>query len=343
MAGDVVPFQVPAGLMEKYVDLFGTPKGDLSAGVQESFGVVSFKGKVWRVKFRGEERIVKNADGDPAASLVAVLVKGSPMLSKIYYPGAYTEGDSDAPDCFSVDGVRPDPGATKPQSNTCATCPHNVWGSKVTEQGNKTKACSDNRRVAIVPYPDLRNELFGGPLLLRIPPASLQELKIYEQNLIAMGLPYQAVITKISFDHNLAYPKLTFQALKGLNEDEASIIVELMKGAVVDRMLAEAPIVDEPSHAVAPAAPVQPAPAAAAPTPAPAPAPAPTAAPAAAAPATPPPSTESVATAAPAASETATLDGSAATEAPKPSPKEQNAVEPTNVDAALNSLIGTLL
>lgn len=338
MAGDVVPFQVPEGLLAKYVDLFGPPKGDLSQGVQESFGVVSFKGKVWRVKFRGEERIVKNADGDPAASLVAVLVKGSPMLSKIYYPGAYNEGDSDAPDCFSVDGVRPDPSASKPQSPTCANCPHNVWGSKVTEQGNKTKACSDNRRVAIVPYPDLRNELFGGPLLLRIPPASLADLKTYEQNLMQMGLPYQAVITKISFDHNLAYPKLTFQALKGLNEEEARIIVELMKGAVVDRMLAEAPIVDEPSHAVAPAspaaAPVQPAPAAAAPAPAPAAPAAPAAAPAA------PAAVAEPVVAAPVAEVVTTV---AAAETPKPSTKEQNAVEPNNVDAALNSLIGQLI
>lgn len=333
--GDIVPFQVPAALAEKYAELFGKPTGDLSAGVQDSFGVVSFKGKVWRVKFRGEERMVKNADGDPAASLVAVIVKGSPMLSKIYYPGAYTEGDQDAPDCFSVDGVRPDPGAAKPQSPTCAVCPHNVWGSKVTEQGNKTKACSDNRRLAIVPYPDLRNESFGGPLLLRIPPASLQELKTYEQGLMELGLPYQAVITKISFDHQLAYPKLTFTAIKGLDEAEARVVLELMNGTVVDRMLAEAPVVDE-AAARAPAA-SGPAPAASGPAPAQGNAPAP------AAQATPQPSTANAATAAPVASETPISAGPVVAEEPKPSVKEQNSAEATNVDSALNSLIGQLL
>lgn len=260
MAGDVIPFEMPANMLAEMKDLFGDPaeNNDLSEGVAQSFGVVSFKGKVWRVKYKGEEKIVKHPEtGDPMSSLIAVVVKSSPQISKIYYPGSYVEGSDDAPDCFSIDGVRPDPGSPNVQAPTCAACPKNVWGSKITEQGNKTKACADSRRMAIVPYPDLRNENFGGPLLLRVPPASLQELDTYGKQLQRMGVPYQAVITKITFDHELAYPKLKFEAIKGLSADEAKTVLELMNGDVVTRMLAEAPITDDaitPSQAAAVAA-----------------------------------------------------------------------------------------
>ena len=104
MAGDVIPFELPAGVLDAFKGL-DPASDDLSSGVQPSYGIVSFKGKVWRVKYKGEEHIIKNKDGDPAASLVAVIVKGSPCISKIYYPGSYTEGDDSPPACFSIDGV----------------------------------------------------------------------------------------------------------------------------------------------------------------------------------------------------------------------------------------------
>ncbi len=327
MAGDVVPFEIPAGLSAEMADLFGTTNNDLSEGVQESFGVISFKGKVWRVKFKGEERIIKTADGDPAPSLVAVMVKASPQISKIYYEGAYTEGDNDAPKCFSIDGMRPDPGSDATQAPTCAACPKNVWGSKITEQGNKTKACSDSRRIAVVPYPDIKNEAFGGPLLLRVPPASLQELSAYSKLLDDMGLPYQAVITKISFDMELAYPKLKFTALKALSREEAMVVIEQMNSDEVGRMLAEAPIADgvgeapsEPSLSQQAAA-TGPAPAAAVvePTPEPTPEPVPEIVPETVVEPTPEPVVE------------------------KQTPKEANAVEAEPVSQELDGLLGTLI
>lgn len=325
MSNNVIPFEMPKSLSTEMADLFGGVKNDLSEGVADSFAVVSFKGKVWRVKWRGEEQIVKNADGDPSASLVAVIVKGSPQISKIYYPGAYNEGDADAPDCFSIDGVKPDPGAANAQAPTCASCPKNIWGSKITEQGNKTKACSDSRRIAIVPYPDLKNESFGGPLLLRVPPASLQELKSYGESLEAVGAPYQAVITKITFDMELAYPKLKFQAIKALTMDEAKVVHEVMNSDVIDRMLAEAPISDEvvtPSEATS-----------AGPAPAPAEVPEEKKS-AAVAEATVVPTTESVVIAEVEEKPTPTE---------KPTPKEANATEAVEVSAELDGLLGSLL
>ena len=328
--GDVVPFAVDAATLAKMGEMFGDTSGDLRDGVSAGFGVVSFKGKSWRVKYKGDEILIKNSDGDPVASLNVVIVKGSAAISKLYYPGAYTEGDDSAPACFSMNGVIPDPSGESIQSPTCAACPKNVWGSKITEQGNKTKACADSRRIAVVPYPDIANEAFGGPMLVRIPPATLNDLARYAEKLKQIGLPYQAVVTKIGFDHELAYPKLTFEARKGLTAEEAVIIKELMEEDAIGRMLETTPVeLAEPSIKDAAAKPAAPAKAKAKPKPA--------------------PETETphdpetgevvedeVQTMAPAPKKQTG-------ETPKQSPKEANAVGGEEVTAALSDLVGDLL
>lgn len=339
MPGDVVLFQPPKHLQE-YAGK--TNNSDLTQGVQASFAVVSFKGKVWRVKYQGEERIIKNREGDPASSLVAVIVKSSPNISKIYYPGSYAPGDDAPPDCFSIDGVKPDPGALKPQSATCANCPHNVWGSKVTEQGSKTKACADSRRVAIVPYPDLKNEAFGGPLLLRVPPASLQEIYRYGKYLDDMGVNYNMLVTKISFDSNVEYPRLTFSVMEHpetgqpiwMDEEQIKTIMELRNSDVIERMLSEAPITEAGDTVAAEAAP---------------------SAPTNKEPSVQPGKPEETASPAepPAQAESAKSEpsaGSAETAAPKegeekskPSAKEANAAEAQPAGDELETLIGNLL
>jgi len=233
------PNQVPA-----LADMFGGQErnDDLSQGVSASFPVLSFKGKVWRVKHKGEEKTVLNNDGDPVASLTAVLMKASPNISKLYYEKQYAEGDDAAPTCFSLDGIKPDPASEKKQSETCAVCPHNVWGSRVTDNGNKTKACADNRRIAVAPYPDIDNA-GDGPMLLRVPPASLASLVSFKEKLDELKLPYQAVVVKIGFDTNLAYPKLVFTPVRALTLEEAEKVKGYMESEQVNNMFTE--VVDE--------------------------------------------------------------------------------------------------
>lgn len=266
MSNNVIPHSgaanVPMALRNQLLSL-----DDLSAGVSGSFAVVSFKGSKFRVKYQGEETMVLNADGDPAASLEAVLVKANGHLTKNYYKVGYTEGATEKPDCFSLDGVRPDREAPLPQASTCAMCPQNVFGSRMTPAGKKAKACQDNRRVAVVPLNDMRNEIYGGPMLLRIPAGSLGDLAQMGKELKARGFPYNAVAVKIAFDHNVAYPKLTFRPLRPLTEEEATAVAEHLSDDKLDRILSSTAVEVDP-HVVdtAPAA---------APEPAPAPAPAP--------------------------------------------------------------------
>lgn len=222
---DIIPVQnnLPAA--------FGVGAQDndeLSAGITGGFSVLSYRGRVWRVKHKGEEHVITNNDGDPAASIQVIMLKAATVLTKQFYAKKYEEGDDGEPDCFSSDGVRPDPDAKLKQADLCATCPKNVFGSKITDSGKKAKACSDTKRVAVVPYPDIANEAFGGPMMLRLPPSALGDLAAYAQRLKAAGLPYYGAVTKLAFDLGASYPKIKFTFVSAITDEaEANKIIEM--------------------------------------------------------------------------------------------------------------------
>ena len=150
-------------------------------------------------------------------------MKSNPNLSKIYYKGGYEEGSTAKPDCYSLDGIEPSQNAQDKQSDKCLSCKWNAWGSRISENGAKGKACADSRRLAIAPAYDLEN-----PMLLRIPAGTLKELTAYAQMLNRRKAPYSAVITRISFDHTVAYPKMQFKALRWLTEEEGDVVAEVL-------------------------------------------------------------------------------------------------------------------
>lgn len=226
---------IPAHLQE----VFGNQQvDDLTSGAEASFPIISIKGKVWRIKQGADERVVQR-DGQPLPTLDIVLVKANRNLSKLYYGKAYTEGDDSPPDCASGSGVTPDVGVPKPQSQTCAACPHNVWGSKITPQGTKTKMCSDLRRMAVVADKDLECKYYGAPFLIRIPAASLQSLSEYARVQLN-GRPYSAVVTQIGFDMNLAFPKLTFKPIRWLTAAESQLVLRWQNDIITDRIIGAA-------------------------------------------------------------------------------------------------------
>lgn len=210
------------------------------AGVQASFAVVGYKGRAWSLKHRGENTLVRDAKGAPVPTLEIVIVGVAPAVSKIYYQKAYVEGDDNAPDCFSIDGVAPDNASPKKQNDICATCRHNQWGSRVTDAGKRAKSCQDSRRIAIVPLGDILNKTLGGPMLLRVPPTSLPNLASYSDLLERKGADFPYVATVLGFDYAVAYPKLTFEAAGFLNDEQARQVLEVIDDPLIGRMLFEA-------------------------------------------------------------------------------------------------------
>ncbi len=276
---------VPAHLQ----DFFGfAPNKDLAGGVGPSFPVVSIKGKVWTIVENGQRNLVQRDDGNgemvPASYIEVILIKANKDLSKIYYPDGYEEGSDTKPVCFSNDSVRPDPSAEQKQHINCKECPRNVWGSRITENGKKGKECSDARRVAIAPA--------GQPekvMLLRVPAGSLRDLADYGSKLEERGIPYPAVVTRLSFDHTVAHQKLVFAPKQFITAEQAAKVREVMQSDIVASILGMS-MADEVAADTPAAPPVQTTtlpPAAPAPAPAPAAAPTPAPAPTAAAPAQP--------------------------------------------------------
>jgi hypothetical protein len=215
---------------------------ELSGGVTSGFPIIGYKGKVWRIRKSGEETLHVDADGNAMPSIEVVLVQANPQPSKIFYDKKFEEGTNDPPRCFSNDGGRPDPSVKDPIHTVCASCPNNVWGSRITDNGKKSRACSDARRMAVVFANDLyENGAECSKYLLRVPPASLNPLKDYAEKVLApKGIPFFGIVTRISFDVQAAHPQFMFKPARFVNDEEAEAIAQLRGSEDIKRILAEA-------------------------------------------------------------------------------------------------------
>lgn len=175
----------------------------LSGGIGggENIPRISLKGSRFRIKDGDTETVLPNTHLD------VVIVGANPRLSKTWYAKTWTpDAEPAAPDCYSLDGVRPNSDSTNPQNDLCATCPHNAWGSKVTPMGQKIKACSDQKRLAVVAADDPTGPIY----LLQVTPAALKGLNQYQKELVMRGIAPEIVKTRISFDTDASFPKLMF-------------------------------------------------------------------------------------------------------------------------------------
>lgn len=220
MSMNIVPFEsnkLPAYLVDAK-DILDINKEVVRAA---AFPVMSIKGMKFTLVQDGVKKVLtKPDDPDEVAQSIGVVFLRANLHAKTFYMKKYAEGESDGvrPDCYSYDGVAPSPNAANPQAKKCAVCPHNQWGSRVGDgdgvSEGKGKACQDNARIAIS-APDNLN-----PTLLRVPPASLKNLKDMLKVVASRKVPYNAVVVKVGFDREAPAPKLTFKPV-GLLDDAA--------------------------------------------------------------------------------------------------------------------------
>lgn len=237
---NIIPFE--GSKLPAYLKSFNVSElnADLTAHAGGGFPVVSIKGKVFAVVRDGERVVLPNPkDPDsPATSIEVVLLKANKGTSKVFYIKGYDpkESEGQKPDCYSPDGVAPAADAEKPQAKKCATCPHNQWGSRITEKGaSKGKACNDTVRMAVAPAGQIND-----PMLLRVPPASIRALGEYGQLLAKRGVGYNMVVTKIAFDSEAESPKLTFKPIGFLDDAAFAEVQEVVRGDTVTSILGAA-------------------------------------------------------------------------------------------------------
>lgn len=67
---------------------------------------------------------------------------------RTYYAGDYDADEVQVPDCYALDSDEPHPEARDRQSDTCANCPKNKWG---TGKRGRGKACREGARIIVCP------------------------------------------------------------------------------------------------------------------------------------------------------------------------------------------------
>jgi hypothetical protein len=215
---------------------------DLGAAISVGFAVIGYRGKTWSIKYNGEEEPLLRDDGsgDPLASIDLVVIKAPNHLSKVWYEQQWNDGSNAPPDCASSNGIVPDLNVPKRQNPICLTCRWNQFGSRPAVAGQaptKGKACGDNKRLAVVPLGSVKNEKYGGPMLLRTPAASLTDLGNFALQLKQVGWPYHAIGIRVSFDLTVSYPKFLFKALRPLTDTEGQIVMDLRKELLVGKII----------------------------------------------------------------------------------------------------------
>jgi hypothetical protein len=194
----------------------------LAGGGGSSFSKrISIKGGVFRL-LAGSEEVASIDD----RHLDVVIVQAAPKISRTFYAGTYEEGSTKGPACWSADGEKPDAHAEDPQSSNCASCPQNSAGSG---QGN-SRACRYSQRLAVV----LANDVGGDIMQLTLSATSIfgkeegdkRPLQAYARYLAAQSINPETVVTRLRFDTKAAVPKLFFQPMRWLEQDEFETVKE---------------------------------------------------------------------------------------------------------------------
>lgn len=195
---------VPAHIAERIAARkTGEKKPDLLSAVLsgDSFPYprISIRAGRYRLIEEGVETVV-------GTDMDVIIVGVNPHVSKVLYTKPYDPEATDIrPDCFSNDGIRPDESVVAPPSPNCATCPNNVLGSKITPSGAKSKMCADQRHLAVVPAAD-PTKVYA----LTISVSAMKGLRTYFKHLQNYGIAPNEVITRLSFDDQASFPRVTF-------------------------------------------------------------------------------------------------------------------------------------
>jgi hypothetical protein len=222
----------------------GMKEESLADGIGQSYAVIGYKGKIFSLRVRGENKIfLRPDDGTPAPYIDVVILRQAPVKSKSFYPDGFDEAGSAGkrPTCASIDGVRPDPEISEPQSKLCALCPKNEW--KTDSTGRRSRECQDYKRLAVLVMPNQTVRLLGAallePVFLRIPPASLNALATFGENAAQNGWHYSAFVTRVMFDPTKSHPEFTFKPVQKLSPQEASVVVGLRDELLARRVTGE--------------------------------------------------------------------------------------------------------
>ena len=201
---------------------------------------LSIRGGVFRKVVGGVE--VAELD---TRSLGVVIVKVAP-ISRTYYAGSYTPGETSAPTCWASDTKAGTPNANVPagarQSSRCGECRQNIKGSGQGE----SRACRYQQRVAVL-LADADGTVRSDEVYhLSLPATSVfgddkkkMGLQAYARFLNSMGrpAPLASLITEMRFDTDSSTPKLTFSPSRPVTPEELKVAIEVQKDPMLEKLV----------------------------------------------------------------------------------------------------------
>lgn len=206
----------------------------LDATLNSGIKRLSIKGGVFRYIAGGQE-IGKITE----RYVDLVLVNAALHVARTLYLKQYDkDAKAEAPDCWSVDGVKPDEKVRNKQHENCVGCPKNQKGSGQGE----SRACRFNQRLAVV----LANDIGGEVLQLQLPATSLfgegskeagATLQGYTKALAARDIDPPALVTRVAFDTDKESPTLGFTALNWLSQEQYNVAVQQGKSEAALRAI----------------------------------------------------------------------------------------------------------
>ena len=181
---------------------------------------ISIRGGVFRQIVGGEET-AKSED----RTQEWMVVNAAPSIHRTWFAGAYQEGQTVAPSCWSSNNKTPDAAVPNPPSSSCQDCRNNIKGSGQGE----SKACRFSRRLAVLPVGDTTNKVYQ----VVLPSTSIFDkgehnkwgFDAYVRFLGNNGVGVTHVVTEAKFDTDSPTPKLVFKPIRPVTEDEYTNIV----------------------------------------------------------------------------------------------------------------------
>jgi hypothetical protein len=186
---------------------------------------ISIKGKEFRQFINGKEYHVSE---DRAMNVVVVRPA---TIHRMFFAESFSEGKTVKPTCWSSDSRIPDASVPQDQKQAerCMDCTQNIKGSA----GSNGRACKFKQRLAVVLDGDILNkEVYQ----IELPATSIfgegskdkMPLQAYGKYLKAHNTNIITVVTEMKFDSSAATPKLTFKAIRPLEDDEQQAVLDML-------------------------------------------------------------------------------------------------------------------
>ena len=177
---------------------------------------ISLSGGMFRLIRHGKEPVSMDRE-------IKLVVVNAAKVSRSYYASSFDPNSPSAPTCWSADTHQPSPDVPQEdrQASRCMDCPQNIKGSG--QAGGR--ACRFAQRLAVVLEEDL-SKVYQ----LQLPASSLfgtTGMRSYAQHLASHNTPVISVVTRCSFDQDSPVPKLIFQAVRPLEEEEQELVISL--------------------------------------------------------------------------------------------------------------------